>query len=44
MTTDPLRQFEAEHQEALGVLKRLEAAALALQAGADQMRRMRHTV
>lgn len=33
MTTDPLRQFEAEHQEALGVLKRLETAALALEAG-----------
>ena len=33
MTTDPLRQFEAEHEEALGVLQRLDAAALALEAG-----------
>ena len=34
MTIDPLQRFEAEHREALGVLKQLEAAALALQAGA----------
>ncbi len=33
MTNDPLRRFEAEHQEALGELKRLEAAILALEAG-----------
>lgn len=35
MTADPLIRFQAEHQEALTVLSRLEAAALALRRGGD---------
>ncbi len=31
---DPLRRFEEEHQQALAALRRLEAAALALEGGA----------
>jgi len=32
---DPIRRFEAEHQDALGELARLEAAATALEEGED---------
>lgn len=35
MTGDPLVRFQAEHQEALMVLRRLEAAALSLRRGGD---------
>lgn len=35
VTGDPLVRFQAEHQEALMVLARLEAAALALRRGGD---------
>lgn len=35
VTGDPLVRFQAEHQEALAVLARLEGAALALQRGSD---------
>ncbi|HXV90604.1 MAG TPA: hemerythrin domain-containing protein, partial [Gemmatimonadales bacterium] len=35
MTGDPLVRFQAEHQEALAVLSRLEGAALALRRGGD---------
>ena len=34
MTGDPLEKFEAEHRQALGALRRLERAALAIEAGA----------
>ena len=34
MTKDALERFEAEHRDVLGTLRRLEAAALALEAGA----------
>ena len=49
MTSDPLQRFEAEHQEALGALQRLEGAALAIEGGAapephlDTMREV-HTI
>lgn len=35
VTGDPLVRFQAEHQEALAVLSRLEGAALALRRGGD---------
>lgn len=49
VTGDPLRRFEEEHEEALGALRRLEVAALALEGGAapqshlDTMREV-HTI